>query len=71
MGVWIETNHYSYIKHVITVTPYVGVWIETEVLDEIEIENEVTPYVGVWIETLIKASAQAIANRHTLRGCVD
>ena len=51
VGVWIETQAYTYRTSVRSVTPFVGVWIETVGTTPYDRLSFVTPFVGVWIET--------------------
>ena len=37
----------------------------------IQVIQQVTPFVGVWIETFKGQVTTAVAEGHTLRGCVD
>ena len=71
VGVWIETFGQCQKNTLGRVTPFVGVWIETEFKTSYDRYNGSHPS---WVCGLKRETNQAnrdIAERHTLRGCVD
>ena len=70
VGVWIETSRWSLRDNAWRVTPFVGVWIETSSESLLTCSAKSHPSWVCGLKHILLREV-TIAERHTLRGCVD